>query len=185
MQKCSVQEKGKKMYFDIFKEYTKEEQARIERYNRLRGQVADLKLSITEKEFELSHLKDNKNGDMIPLFLWSAVFVPSFILFIMDWIIAWEPRAGIAVAFVTGIPIFIVAGTIGILFSLNKLRLKYSKSVKVQKKAKEKGIINVVMREGELVNQINAARREISFCSEEMSEIEGFFREQEESAELR
>ena len=51
------------MYFDIFKEYTKEEQAMIERYNRLRGQVADLKLSITEREFELTHLKDNKKGD--------------------------------------------------------------------------------------------------------------------------
>lgn len=171
------------MYFDIFKEYTKEEQAMIERYNRLRGQVADLNLSITEKEFELSHLMDNKKGDMIPLFLWILIFLPAFILFVMDWIIAWEPRAGLAVAFVTGIPIFIVASIIGIVFSLNKLRLKYSKSLAVQKRAKEKGIINVVMREGELVSLIEAARREISFCSEEMSEIEEFFRENEESTE--
>lgn len=171
------------MYFDIFKEYTKEEQARIERYNRLRGQVADLNLSITEKEFELSHLMDNKKGDMIPLFLWILIFLPAIIFFVMDWIIAWEPRAGLAVAFVTGIPIFIVASIIGIVFSLNKLRLKYSKSLAVQKRAKEKGIINVVMREGELVGLIDAARREISFCSEEMSEIEEFFRENEESTE--
>ncbi len=170
------------MYFDIFKEYTKEEQAMIERYNRLRGQVADLNLSITEKEFELTHLRDNKKGDILPLLLWCAVLIPAIIIFVMDWIVAWEPRAGIAVAFVTGIPIFLVISLVGIVISLNKLRLKYSKSAGVQMKAKEKGITNVVMREGELVSLINAAHREISFCSEEMSEIEGFFRENEESA---
>lgn len=171
------------MYFDIFKEYTKEEQAMIERYNRLRGQVADLNLSITEREFELTHLRDNKQGDIFPLILWSAVLIPAIILFVLDWIVAWEPRAGIAVAFVTGIPVFLVISIVGIVISLNKLKLKYSKSSRVQAKAKEKGITNVVMREGELVSLIEAARREISFCSEEMSEIEEFFRENEESTE--
>lgn len=171
------------MYFDIFKEYTKEEQAMIERYNRLRGQVADLKLSITEREFELTHLRDNKKGDIFPLILWSAVLIPAIILFVLDWIVAWEPRAGIAVAFVTGVPVFLVISIVGIVISLNKLNLKYSKSSGVQAKAKEKGITNVVMREGELVSLIEAARREISFCAEEMSEIEEFFRENEESTE--
>ena len=169
------------MYFDIFKEYTLEEQLKIERYRQLTGELADMKNEAAELQYELSCIQNNKKMDYIPLVICSVCIVPVIALFILDLIAgAVVKGSGLAIALASGLPVLFVIFAIGIILSARQLNFKYSKNPSVQEKAKAHGIVNVPARSAAVIGRLDQIRKKTLELQNEQKEIECFMEKSQE-----
>ncbi len=168
------------MYIDIFRKYSEEETIKIERHRRISGEISDMGREVDALRYEYTHLKENKRGDLLPLFIWVACIIPVTALIVLDYLAAdWDRGDGLAIAIASGLPLLFVICFIGIVVCSYRLLLRYSKHPKFQQKAAEKCIVNVNKRSKQIENQLEMYRIKTAALEDEKREIEAFLEEKD------
>lgn len=169
------------MNFDIFREYSLEEQLKMERYRQISAEIADMRNEKAELEYEYECIQKNKSTDFIPITICTVCIIPVIVLFVLD-LIAGAPikGSGLAIALASGLPIlFIIFGT-GIFIYGRKLLLQYSSSVTLQAKAKEKGVLNIPARRLAVLGRLSEIKSRTKALESEKSDIEIYLKKMEE-----
>lgn len=170
------------MYFDVFKEYSLEEQLKMERYKQITGELADMRNEKMELEYEYSCIQNNKKTDFIPMVICIVCIIPVIVLFVLD-LLAGEivKGSGLAIALASGLPVLFVVFGAGIVISARNLIYKYSGNASIQEKARMKGIVNVPARRAAVLGRMDEIREKTLAYHAEKKDIEIFMTEREET----
>lgn len=168
------------MYINIFRQLSEEESRKVDRLRKVDGEISDLKIYLSEKMHEYDHLLENKKGDLVPTLFFGVPLIPTTFLLFFEIFFAWDVNAALAIALASGLPVIFAILITGLIMSLYKFSLRYSKSLKLQEIADKKGIVNVPSRQEHLVKEVEAFRLRITVLTEEKKELEDYLSEMEE-----
>lgn len=171
------------MYFDVFKEYSLEEQLKMERHKQISGEIADMRSEKAELEYEYSCIRNNKKTDFIPLLFNSICIIPVIVLFIFDLIAGASIKgSGFAIALASGLPVLFIIFAVGIFLSARQLLYKYSTNPSIQEKAKSKGVLNIPARSAAVLGRLGEIKSQTLAYQAELKDIEIYMQRMEEQS---
>lgn len=164
----------------MFRELTQEENATIEKFHRMKGQISDLELRKLEKRKEIEFFEERRGMDYVSPIVWGLLTLSQIALIGLDLFFGWWNSGfnwAIIVASMT--PVLLIFFAFFFIKTLREYVLKNSKSPKHMKIAMDKGIQNRWMRSAKLnhdMEQINAElrllKKEYGYLKLEVDKIE-------------
>lgn len=164
----------------MFRELTQEENATIDKFHRMKGQISDLELKKLEKRKEIEYFEDRKSMDYVPPVVWGLLTLSQIVLIGLDLFFGWwSSRFNWAVIVASMTPVVLIFCGFFFVKTLREYVLRNSKDPKYMKIAMDKGIQNRWMRSAKLnheLEQINAElrmlKKEYGYLKLEVDKIE-------------
>lgn len=164
----------------MFRELTKEEQETVEKFHRMKGQIADLELKQLEKQKEIEYFEDNKEMDYVPVVAWGLLTFSQAVLVFLDLFFGWWNMGfNFAIMMASLTPFLLLFFGFFFVKSLRKYILRNSKNPNTMQKAKMRGIENKWWRSAQLndeLKQVNAQlkvlKKEYNYLKLEVDKIE-------------
>ena len=152
----------------MFRELTKEENATVERFHRMKGRIAELEIKKLEKRKEMEYFQQKKDMDYVPVIVWGLLLLSQLFLLFLDLFFGWW-SAGFtwAIIMVSMTPVLVIFFGFFFIKTLRTYILKNSKSSKYMEIAMKKGIENRWLRMAELTNDFNQINAELRTMKKE------------------
>lgn len=164
----------------MFRELTKEEHEKIEKFETMKNQIKNLEIQRLEKRKEIEYYDDRKEMDYVPAVVWGLLTLSQVVLLFLDLFFGWwKASFNWAIIFASMTPFVLIFCGFFFVKSLMNYVLKNSKDPKYIEKATKKGIQNRWVHSAKLhheLEQINASlrllKKDYGYLKLEVEEIE-------------
>lgn len=147
----------------MFRKLTPEEEAKVEKFHKMKGYISDLELRKLEKRKEIEFFEEHRGMEYVPVIIWGLLVLSQIVLLFLDFFFGWwNARFNIAIVLASMTPVVLIFCGFFFVKSLRLYILKNSKNANTMKKAMDMGIENRWMRSAKLhheLEQINAELR--------------------------
>ena len=151
-----------------FRELTPEENAKYDKYQKIKTAISQLELQKLEKEKAVEYYERQKDMDWIPVIVWGLLLLSQIVILVLDFVFGfWNLAFNIAIAFAAGTPVLGTIFGIAFFLSLDKYLCKNSKSQKYMMKSMKKGVENRWIYAGKMNDELANIRSELRILKKE------------------
>lgn len=152
----------------MFRKLTQEENDIIDRFQMIKGQVANLELKKLEKRKEIEFFEERREMDYVPLIIWGLLTLSQIILLGMDLFFGWwNARFNFAIIMASMTPVVLLFCGFFFIKTLRTYILKNSKRPRYMQMAMDKGLENKWVCSAKLTHELEQINAELRVLKKE------------------